>query len=92
VDSEAQDLLSALAVAPDSIPHFTLKDGILRYQNRIWLGTNETLHQQVLQALHCSAIGEHSGFPITNRRLKQLFAWKGMKSTTHSFVQQCLVC
>jgi hypothetical protein len=87
VGPKAQELLSTLVVSPGSIPHFTLKDGILRYKNRIWLGTNETLHQQVLHALHCSAIGGHSGFPVTYGRLKQLFAWKCMKLATHSFVQ-----
>jgi hypothetical protein len=92
MDSKAHELLSALAIAPDSIPHFTLKESILRYKNRIWLGNNETLQQQVLQALHCSAIGGHSGFLVTYRQLKQLFAWKGMKSTTHTFMQQCMVC
>jgi hypothetical protein len=90
--SKAQELLTTLAVSPDAIPHYTLKDGLLCYKNRIWLGTNEQLHQQVLQALHCSAIGGHSGFIVTYRRLKQLFGWKGMKSTSHAFVQNCLVC
>jgi hypothetical protein len=46
--SKAQELLTALVVSPDAILHYTLKDGLLHYKNRIWLGTNEQLHQQVL--------------------------------------------
>ncbi|WVZ89147.1 hypothetical protein U9M48_035592 [Paspalum notatum var. saurae] len=34
----------------------------------------------------------HSRFPVTYRRLKQLFAWHGMKSIARKFVTGCLVC
>jgi hypothetical protein len=44
-DPKAQELLTALSVALDSIPHFTLKNGLLHYKNRIWLGSNEQLQQ-----------------------------------------------
>jgi hypothetical protein len=30
--------------------------------------------------------------PVTYRRLKQHFAWKGMKIDVQEFVQSCLVC
>jgi hypothetical protein len=30
--------------------------------------------------------------PVTYRRLKQYFAWKGMKTAVHNYVQSCIVC
>ena len=36
----AQDFLAALAVDPDSKPKFSLVDGLIRYQGRIWVGNN----------------------------------------------------
>lgn len=42
--------------------------------------------------MHSSAIGGHSGVSVTYRRLKQLFAWSGMKAAVHSFVTACDVC
>jgi hypothetical protein len=30
--------------------------------------------------------------PVIYRCMKQLFAWKGMKSAVHDFVQSCLTC
>ncbi|WVZ49084.1 hypothetical protein U9M48_000465 [Paspalum notatum var. saurae] len=36
--------------------------------------------------------GGHSGVPVTLRKLKQLFAWKGLNASVHSFVTSCLVC
>lgn len=67
-----------------------LDKGILRYKNRIWLGTNTLLQAQVIFALHNSPAGGHSGFPVTYRRLKQLFAWKGMKGDIKQFVSDCI--
>jgi hypothetical protein len=46
-DSKAQELLTVLAIASDSLPHFTLRDVLLHYKNRIWLGKNEKHHQHV---------------------------------------------
>lgn len=91
-DEHAQGLLSKLAVDPSADPNFSSCDGILRYKNRILLGTNIHLHQQVITPLHNSPAGGHSGFPVTYRRLKQLFAWKGMKTDIKQFVSGCSIC
>jgi hypothetical protein len=34
----------------------------------------------------------HSGVPVTYKRLKQHFAWNGMKTVVQDFVQSCLIC
>src|SRR6185437_13277432 len=36
--------------------------------------------------------GGHSGFLVTYRRVKQLFAWKAMKSDIKAFVASCSTC
>uniref|UniRef100_J3NB79 Integrase catalytic domain-containing protein n=1 Tax=Oryza brachyantha TaxID=4533 RepID=J3NB79_ORYBR len=91
-DSRAQQLLTALALQPDSVPHYSLRDGIIRYKQRIWLGNCEPLQHRVLSALHSAPLGGHSGFPVTYARVKGLFSWKGLKSCTRRFVQSCSVC
>jgi hypothetical protein len=67
-DPKTQQMLTALLVKPDAIPHFTL------------------------EAVHSSTGGGHSGFPVTYRKMKQLFAWQGMKTITKAFVQSCTTC
>jgi hypothetical protein len=37
-------------------------------------------------------MGGHSGVHVTYRRLKQVFAWKGMKYVVHNFVKSCFTC
>jgi hypothetical protein len=67
---QAADLISKLSVQPDSVPHFTLTNGVIRFKNRIWLGDNKALHDQLLTAFHCSALEGHSGFPAAYSKLK----------------------
>lgn len=62
-DTFCMDIVSKLSIDPTAVPHFSLKDGLLRFQNRIWVGANPVLHQKLLQACHSSALGGHSGFP-----------------------------
>lgn len=92
LDTHAQELMLKLAVDGQAVPNFSFKNGILRYKNRVWIGQNTTLQSQIIAAFHDSAVGGHSGVPVTYRRLKQLFAWPGMKAAVHKFVQGCRIC
>lgn len=38
------------------------------------------MRQKILEALHDSPIGGHTGVPVTLRRIKQNFYWKGLKA------------
>ena len=73
-DERAQQLIAKLAEAPDSVADFTLRDGLLRYKCRIWVGADPELHTRLITAVHSTAVGGHSGMSVTYRRLKQLFA------------------
>ena len=68
-------LLQELSVAPLSHPPYTLQGGLIRYKDRVWIGDNKQLHSRIITALHSSAVGGHSGFPVTFSRIKKLFAW-----------------
>lgn len=91
-DESSLSMVARLSIDPQAVPQFTLRDGVLRYNNRIWIGSNPSLQHKLLQACHSSALGGHSGAPVTYMRIKQLFAWKGMKSAVQGFVQSCIVC
>ena len=79
-DPVAADLITKLSLHPAAVPNYTLSAGVLRYKNRIWIGADKNLRQQVISAMHSSALGGHSGIPVTYNRLKQYFFWAGMKS------------
>ncbi|XP_073357824.1 uncharacterized protein [Aegilops tauschii subsp. strangulata] len=72
--------MEKLALDPNSEPQYTMKDGILRYKGRVWIGNDATVQQHLINSLHSSAVGGHSGFHATYNRIKRLFAWHGMKA------------
>lgn len=91
-DSYSSQLLTELTVQPNARKHFSLHAGLLKYKGRIWIGNNRQLQLKLLTEVHSNPIGGHSGFPVTYRKLKQLFAWPSMKKMTKLFVQQCQIC
>jgi hypothetical protein len=84
--------VAKLTIDPKADSNFTLKNGLLRYNGRIWIGHNLSLQNKLLHECHSSSLGGHSGVPVTYARMKQMFAWRGMKSDVHHFVKACLVC
>lgn len=88
---ETKKLLSALSVN-SPIGQFSLKDGLIRYKNKIWVAHNITAQNSIIQALHASPVGGHSGIYPTYVKIKNMFAWPGLKQMVHSFVSQCSVC
>ncbi|WVZ83019.1 LOW QUALITY PROTEIN: hypothetical protein U9M48_030208 [Paspalum notatum var. saurae] len=66
-DDEASKLLQELKDSNNAIGDFTLKDGLIKFQGKVWLGNNALAQNHVLQAVHSSGVGGHSGSqpPIT---------------------------
>lgn len=91
-DDYSKELLTKLSLDPIAVPHYSLTNGVLYYKKRIWVGSSPDLRLRLPAAFHSSAIGGHSGFPATYKRMKQLFAWKGMKSAVEDFVKHCQIC
>jgi hypothetical protein len=77
-DDKTKRLLAELAVSKTAGP-FSLKQGLIQFKGRIWLHPQSPFKQKILQALHASAVGGHSGFAVTYHRVKNLFAWARMK-------------
>jgi hypothetical protein len=91
-DPFSQQLLQDSSLDPESRPPYTLVNGVLYSGSRIWVGDNKMLQHCIMDALHASAVGGHSGFPVTYARIKQLFAWHGMKTDVKTFVASCTTC
>jgi hypothetical protein len=85
-------LIAALTLNSAAKQHYSLQNGLLKYKNRIWIGSNYPLQLKIISELHSSLVGGHSGFPVTYRRIKQLFAWQGMKKMIKQELQKCQIC
>lgn len=73
LDEKCKELETQLKVNPASVPNFTLKNGIIRYMTRIYVGSNSDPRKQLIASFHGSALGGHSGDRVTYVRLKTLF-------------------
>lgn len=91
-DDHAKELLTKLSIDSAAVPNFTLRDGLLRYKSRIWVGQNIQLQTKLISAVHDTALGGHSGISVTYSRLKHLFAWHGMKTAVQNYVSACAIC
>jgi hypothetical protein len=81
-----------MAVLPSEDDQFSLRDGLIRYKDRIWLPPEVDLISKLLDGFHTSPIGGHSGIPVILRRLKYLFYWKHIRAQVKYYVQECVVC
>ncbi|CAO2206554.1 unnamed protein product [Urochloa humidicola] len=91
-DPKSKELLTELSLTGSNEKGYTLVDGVIRYKGRIWLGNHKEAHQAILLALHSSGVGGHSGITATYHKIKNLFAWPGMKEDIKNYVQACQVC
>lgn len=91
-DERTKSLLAELCISNTNAKGFSLSDGVIRYKRRIWLGNHKEAHQAVLQALHSSGLGGHSGISATYNKIKALFAWNGLKRMVQDYVSACQVC
>ena len=78
-DSQAQELLPRLTVHSPDEHDYSLQQGIIRFNDRIWVSNNSGLQTKIITALHSSATGGHSGQRATYQRVKRMFYLKGLK-------------
>lgn len=89
---QAQKIIQMLTQNSDPKKRFIMREGIIYFRDRIWLAGAAQVQLKILRAFHDSSIGGHSGFPVTYRRVRALFAWPKMKQQIRNYVQTCNTC
>ena len=64
----------------------------LRGKGKLVVGSDSVVHTELLQHFHTSAIGGHSGFEATMKRIFSVVYWKGLKKSVKQFVRECTTC
>nr|XP_051210878.1 uncharacterized protein LOC127328311 [Lolium perenne] len=91
-DASTKKLWTELSLSGTNAEGFELRDGVIRKKGRVWVGGNSLAQQHILQALHDSGIGRHSGTLATYQRIKKLFDWPNLKQSVQDFVQRYDTC
>lgn len=91
-DSDTMKLWQELSLSPTNDKGYSLEQGVIRFKGRISVGKNALAQQHIIQALHSSGVGGHSGVLATYQRVKRMFAWPKMKQDIVNYVSTCSVC
>lgn len=90
-DPVSKQLVTELSLSNQNDRGYSMKDEIIRHKGRVWVGNNTLAQQHILQTLHASGIGGHSGIQATYHRVNTYFSWPKMKKVVTAFVQRCEV-
>ncbi|KAJ3704876.1 hypothetical protein LUZ61_008581 [Rhynchospora tenuis] len=82
----------AVMATADSNPTHTTHLGVLRYKGRLCVGNYGEWRTKVLQSLHDSSVGGHSGINATYHKVKKFFYWPNLKQAIHDYVTACHTC
>jgi len=89
---QLQKLITELKANTSSHKHYTWENNELRRKGRLVVGIDGILRKKILQWLHASAEGGHSGMNATMKRVKAVVYWKGLNKDIKHFIQRCSVC
>jgi len=75
-----------------SIQDFTLKQGVLRFRDRLCVPKNAELRKELLKESHDSTLSTHPGSTKMYRGLKSFYWWPRMKKDIAEYAARCLTC
>jgi hypothetical protein len=84
--------LQQLAISSPDDKGFSLKEGLIRKGNLIWVGNNSALRIKLLGVFHSSVVGGHFGIRVLISGSRNIYLWKGIMQDVEHFVKQCQVC
>lgn len=91
-DPNTLKLIQELKNDPSSHPKFQWTNNELRRGTKLVVGDDPILKTKLLQWLHDSSLGGHSGRDSTTKRVKQIFYWKGLHKEVKNYVRNCAIC
>lgn len=87
-----QDKLTQVTSNPGSHPGFHLRDGLLFFNDRVWLEPGNPFIVLLMEEFHSTPLGGHLGFAKTLHRLQMNFHWANMRANVNQFIRQCTTC
>lgn len=79
VEPAFQDMLLKVTNDPNDFPDYKVHDGLILFQNKIWLTPTNPFRELLLDEFHRTPLGGHMGINKTLQRLQANFFWEGMR-------------
>ncbi|KAF7812849.1 Ty3/gypsy retrotransposon protein [Senna tora] len=71
---------------------FTVKDGIMLYEGRIFIPASAKLKNMIFTTFHDSVMGGHSGVTKTYKAIAEIFWWRRLRKEVQEYVSKCSTC
>jgi phosphoribosylformylglycinamidine (FGAM) synthase PurS component len=91
-DEKLKKLIQDLLTNPVSHPGYQIKGGKLFHEGRLVIPKQSPRIAWILHEFHDTAIGGHSGFMRTYKKIAGLVYWEGMRKYIKNYVDSCEVC
>lgn len=91
-DSNLSGIIDELQQNEQSHPQYRWEQNKLTRKGKLVVGNNSVIKNTILQWMHSSSQGGHSGITATLKRIKEVFYWPKMKEAVTEFVRRCLTC
>lgn len=91
-DPKLQGIIHDLIQDINSHPGYKFQNQKLFYKGRLVLPKGSSRIPLLLQEFHNSAVGGHSGFFRTYKRISEVVYWEGMRKDIQQHVATCEVC
>ncbi|KAL0690945.1 hypothetical protein Bca4012_090624 [Brassica carinata] len=77
-DNHSMEIIERLKKDPNAVKKYSWVQNVLRRGSKIVIPNVAEIKNMILEWLHCSSQGGHSGREVTRQRVKGLFYWKGL--------------
>ncbi|CAM8905618.1 unnamed protein product [Rhodiola kirilowii] len=88
----AAKLFTDILAQPTSHPKFSVRDGLILYNNKLWVPEESALRDLILHEFHDGVVGGHAGIHRTLARVSANFAWPKMRASVCEYVNHCTTC
>ncbi|KAL0541241.1 hypothetical protein IC582_021283 [Cucumis melo] len=88
----AEDIAELSREKEQNDSKFSIQNGMLRYKGRLVISESSILIPSILRTYHDSALGGHSGFLRTYKRIAGELYREGTKAYIKRYCEECLVC
>lgn len=78
-DEFAEQGISECNIDPQWVSFFYYNDGLLRFKGKLYVGRTTELRTKIIQRMHESNMGGHSGIENTYQKISQVFYWPELK-------------
>ena len=91
-DEVVQVIIAKLIAGTEIMEGYTYANDTLRYQRKLYVSSNGNLRHKIIEELHNSGTGGHSGIRATLKRISQIFFWPSLQTEVTKAVKECLIC